>query len=82
MAAKPSRGIINGKTIELIDDPGIKSGQEAEVIVRVRKTDPPWGQGPLNSAGAMTPYWTPEDDKILVELERDRRQPSGREIAE
>jgi len=29
------RGIIRGKTIELIDDPGIEEGRQVEVVVRV-----------------------------------------------
>jgi hypothetical protein len=82
MSVKPSRGIIHGKTIELVEDLGLTEGQEVDVIVRVRKPRPEWGQGILSSAGAMAPYWTAEDDRILAEIEQDRRQPSTREIPE
>ncbi|AGA30294.1 hypothetical protein [Singulisphaera acidiphila] len=82
MSVKPSRGVIHGKTIELLEDLGLTEGQEVDVIVRVRKTRPEWGQGILNSAGAMALYWTSEDDRILDEIEQDRRQPSTREIPE
>ena len=82
MGVKPSRGVIHGKTIELVEDLGLTEGQEVDVIVRVRKLGPEWGQGILNSAGAMAPYWTPDDDRILAEIEQDRRQPSTREIPE
>ena len=82
MSIKPSRGIIHGKTIELVDDLGLTEGQEVEVVVRVRHPRPEWGQGIMNSAGAMAPYWTAEDDRILAEIEKDRRQPSTREIPE
>lgn len=82
MSIKPSRGVIHGKMIELVEDLGFTEGQEVEVIVRVRNPRPGWGQGILNSAGAMAPYWTPDDDRILAEIEQDRRQPSTREIPE
>lgn len=82
MKSKPTRGVIRGKTIELTEDLGISDGQEVEVIVRVRESRPDWGQGILRSAGAMAPYWTDEDDRILDEIEQARRQPSTREIPE
>jgi hypothetical protein len=84
MSVKPSRGVIHGKTIELVEDLGLTEGQEVDVVVRVRKQRPEseWGQGILNSAGAMAPFWTADDDRILAEIEQDRRQPSTREIPE
>ncbi len=76
------RGVIRGKTIELIEDLGLSEGQEIEVIVRVREPRPEWGQGIVNSAGGMVPHWTPEDDQILADIERDRRRLGRREIPE
>ena len=82
MSSHPSRGLIRGKTIELADDLGLADGQEVEVIVRVRPSRAEQEQAIRRSAGAMAPFWTPEDDEILAEIERLRKQPSGREISE
>ncbi len=82
MSSQLSRGFIHGKTIEITDDLYLTDGQEVEVIVRVRAPRPEWGQGILNSAGAMAPFWTAEDDEILAEIARARRIPSNCEIPE
>jgi hypothetical protein len=80
MSINTSRGIVHGKPVELIEDLGLEDGQEVNVIVEVRKTDQKWGQGILQSAGAMAPYWSAEDDEILAEIDRDRRQASTRAL--
>lgn len=82
MGVKPSRGVVHGKSIELLEDLGLIDGQEVFVTVRVLRPRPVWGQGILNSAGGMAPHWTSEDDRILDEIELDRRQPTTREIPE
>ena len=82
MSVKPCLGVIRGKTIELVEDLGLVEGQEIEVVVRVRTPETEWGHGIRNSAGGMIPYWTVDDDQILEEIERDRRQPRTRELPE
>ena len=79
---KTLQGVVHGKVIELAEDLGLSEGQKVDVTVRVRETNSEWGQGILRSAGAMAPYWTDEDDRILAEIEQERRRPSTREIPE
>ncbi len=74
MSVKPSRGFIHGKTIELVEELGLMEGQEVVVIIRVLRPGSGPGQGLQNSAGAMEPHWTPEDDLILAEIEQERSQ--------
>ncbi|WP_165233636.1 hypothetical protein [Aquisphaera insulae] len=30
MSIKPSRGVVHGRTIEIVEDPGLTEGQEVE----------------------------------------------------
>jgi hypothetical protein len=76
-------GIINGKTIELTDDPGVPSGQQVEVLVTLlpsRNTG--WGAGLRRCAGALAEEWTEEDDRILEEIYQERKRDSRPEPAE
>ncbi len=75
-------GIVRGTTIELRERVGVADGSEVEVTVRVKHSQRPWGEGILRSAGAMAEHWTQDDDRILAEIERDRKRSSGREIPE
>jgi hypothetical protein len=75
-------GVAHGKTIELKEDIGLAEGQEVEISVRVVSPQGKWGEGILRSAGAMAPYWTEEDDRILDEIYHDRKRSSRREIPE
>lgn len=79
---KSTHGIVHGKTIELAEDLGVTDGQEVEVQVRIIRPAKKWGDGILRCAGAMAPYWTEEDDRILEEIYRDRKRSSHREIPE
>jgi hypothetical protein len=74
MADKVLHGVVNGKTIELRDDPGVASGQEVEVIVKsVSATSATWGEGLRRCAGALANEWTEEDDRILEEIYQERK---------
>jgi hypothetical protein len=75
-------GIVHGNTIELKENPGISDGQEVRVILSVAKKSRPWGEGIRNSAGALANEPPEEDDKILEEIYRQRKQKSHREIPE
>jgi hypothetical protein len=75
MATKILHGIVNGKTIELSDDPGVPAGQEVEVTVKpVRAQSAEWGEGLRQCAGALAEEWTEEDDRILEEIYQQRKQ--------
>lgn len=79
---KVLHGIVRGATIELRENLGLADGEEVEVTVRVQRSHRPWGEGILRSAGAMAAHWTEEDDRILEEIERERKRSSRREIPE
>jgi hypothetical protein len=65
---------VNGKTIELRDDPGIPAGEEVEVIVKPLQPKPAeWGEGLRRCAGALADEWTDEDDRILEEIYQQRK---------
>jgi len=79
---KAIHGRIHGKTIELDEDLGIADGAEVEVIVKPAKPRRPWGEGIRSSAGAMADSWTEEDDRILKEIQEDRKRASRRGLPE
>jgi len=75
-------GVVHGKIIELKEDIGLADGQEIEMTVRIVHSKGKWGEGILRSAGAMAAHWTEEDDRILKEINQDRKIPSRRELPE
>lgn len=79
---KTVQGHVHGKTIQLVEELGLREGQQVELVVRVLPPKHHWGEGILRSAGAMAPFWTEEDDRILEEIYQDRIRPSRREIPE
>jgi hypothetical protein len=76
------RGIVHGRTIEVIQDLGVADGQQVEVVVKVIPSKNQWGDGLRRCAGALAGEWTDEDDRILAEIHQDRKQDTRREIAE
>jgi citrate lyase beta subunit len=66
MTGKLTKGVIHGKTIELVEDLGLTEGQEVEVRVEVVQPPKTWGDGILRSAGALAddPHW----DGIMEEI--------------
>ena len=74
------QGVIHGRTIELLTDPGIADGQVVEVVVRVLKAPEDWGEGIRRSAGALADRWTEEDDRILEALQRERQRDDRQEL--
>ena len=87
---KTMHGKVHGKTIELDEDLGVVDGQEVEVQVKMirprkRLPGPPPGWRPggtETAAGMMADSWTEEDDRILEEIDRDRKRETRREIPE
>jgi hypothetical protein len=66
-------GVIHGKRIELTIDPGLSDGMRVEVALRPEQPTQPWGDGLRRCAGALGSLWTAADDRILEELQDDRR---------
>ena len=72
--SKTIHGVINGRTIQLADDPGVPNGQEVEVLViPVPTSNSNWGDGIRRCAGALAEEWTEEDDRILEEIYQQRK---------
>lgn len=79
---KTIHGKVHGRTIELDEDPGIADGQSVDVILQTAKSQQPRGEGIRRSAGALADSWTEEDDRILGEIQQERKRASHREIPE
>jgi hypothetical protein len=74
MTSKTLHGTVNGKTIELVEDPGMPVGQQVELVVKlVPERTLPWGEGLRRCAGALADEWTEEDDRILEEIYQERK---------
>lgn len=76
------QGVIRGKTIELVVDPGLQAGQMVEVTLRATNEHNAPGEGILRAAGALADSWQAEDDLILAEIQASRSQSSGRMLPE
>lgn len=75
-------GKIRGQTIELDQAIDLADGAKVEIVIRSAQPSLQWGEGLKRSAGAMSGFWTPEDDAILEELHQDREQMISRELPE
>jgi hypothetical protein len=83
MTAKVFHGVVNGKTIELSDDPGVPAGVEVEVIVNpLPAKKRVWGEGLRRCAGALADEWTEEDDRILEQIYQQRKNDRRTQIIE
>ena len=77
MTSKLARGVMHGKTIELSEDLGLAEGQEVEVRVEVVCIREEWGAGLHRCAGAFSADWSEDDDRILAEIDQERRASRG-----
>jgi hypothetical protein len=79
-------GTMRGRTGELDRDPGIEENRVVEVILRTKQlpgSPPAWKPGSTETAaGMLAGAWTPEDDRILKEIHRERQRSAFREIPE
>lgn len=83
-------GKVHGKTIELDEDLGVAEGQEVEIQVKImgskkKLPGPPPGWKPgvaSRTAGILADSWTDEDDRLLEEIQKDRKRESRREVPE
>ena len=69
--AKPIRGKIHGKTLELDEDLGLAEGQEVEVRVKIVRPSRRWGEGILRTAGALAD--DTEWGEIMEQIQRERK---------
>jgi hypothetical protein len=83
MTSKTLHGVVNGKTIELVEELGVPAGQKVELIVTlVPDNQRPWGEGLRRCAGSMADHWTEEDDRILEEIYQERKRDTRPEPGE
>ena len=68
---KTMQGVIHGKMIELINDPGLADGEQVRVVIE--STTPTYQRGErlLRCEGALAddPYW----DDIMEEIQQSRK---------
>jgi len=57
-------GIVHGNTIVLTEPLAVLEGQQVEVVVRPTRGD---------DAEEVAAFWTPEDDRILAEIQAARK---------
>ena len=67
-------GVVRGKTIELEENPGVADGQRVEITIGSVPSQRPWGEGLRRCAGALASDWTEEEDRILAEIQADRKR--------
>jgi hypothetical protein len=79
---KTVQGIVHGRTIQLVQDLGLKDGEAVEVSVAPMPPRTVWGQGLARCAGALADQWTDEDTRLLEEIYQDRKRDARREILE
>ena len=65
-------GVVHGRTIELLGDPGVGEGQRVQVVLSVSTSAEPWGDGIRRTAGALAddPNW----DAIMAEVHAGRKR--------
>lgn len=83
---KVLQGIVHGKSIELESETGLEDGRKVEIILRTKELPGPppgWKPGSTETAaGMMASSWTAEDDRILEEIQKERKKDARREVAE
>ena len=83
MTSKTLHGVVNGKTIELVEELGVPAGQKIELVVTlVTDNQLPCGEGLRRCAGSMAEEWTEEDDRILEEIYQERKRDTRPEPGE
>jgi hypothetical protein len=65
-------GVVHGRTIELLDDPGVGDGQRVQVVLSLSSSAGAWGEGIRRTAGALAndPDW----DAIMAEVHAGRQR--------
>jgi len=78
----PLTGVIHGKTIELEQSPGLAEGAHVEIIIRIIPEQRSSMNDLQKAAEAFAKNWTPEDDKILAEIQNARMMSEYRDDLE
>ena len=73
------QGVIRGRTIELVDDPGIGDGRGVEVTIRTRPDPDAERAAILRTSGSMADDL--EFEGIMAQIERERHAESSRDAA-
>jgi hypothetical protein len=71
-------GVVHGRTIELLEDPGVGEGQRVQVVLSLSSAEGAWGEGIRRTAGALAD--DPDWDAIMAEVHEARkreRRPQG-----
>ncbi len=65
-------GVVHGRTIELMDDPGVGEGQRVQVVLSASSYEGTWGEGIRRTAGALADdqNW----DTIMAEVHEGRKR--------
>jgi len=66
------QGIVHGKSVELLCDPGLEEGQRVEVVLRPMPRPMPSEERPICSAAGML-AGIPGLEKSLDEIQQDRK---------
>ena len=77
--ASTVRGVIRGRTIELINDPGIGDGRGVEVTIRTVPNRDAQREAILRTAGSMAD--DSEFDLIMAQIEQERCSEPFRDAA-
>ncbi len=73
-------GVVHGDAIHLPSDHGLVEGQSVEVVVSPQTIKPTSnGDGLRRAAGALADDWTADDDRILEEIQSDRKRDARQE---
>jgi len=68
---KKLHGTIHGKTIELVENPGVPDGQKVELQLDLIPSVSNWGDGIRRSAGGWADF--PEMDDIMQKVHNARK---------
>lgn len=67
-------GTVHGTAIELDENLGLRDGERVEVTVEhLGSGGAAWGEGLRRCAGALAHSWTEDDDRILEQIQRERK---------
>ncbi len=71
-------GVVHGRTIQLLDDPGVGEGQKVQVVLSVPCVEGTSGEGIRRTAGALAddPYW----DQIMAQVHEGRRRERRQQV--
>lgn len=78
---KTYEGIVHGLTIELTEAPDLLDGSRVSVVLKPAIASPvKWGDGLRRCAGILADTWTEEDDRILEDIAKSRREGRNRDL--